>query len=92
MTEPELRDLSNPAAYGAEWSSEHHTYQLVCSRGTSTLMLGIKPAGSDCWTSTPVIAPERFGMTGPPSTTAEFLAIARAFVAAAGMDTDGGAR
>jgi hypothetical protein len=92
MTEARLRDLSTPSAFGVEWSSKQHTYQLVCSRGTSTLMLGIRPAGTDCWTSTPVIAPERFGMSGPPRTSREFLAIAEAFVQAADMDTDGGAR
>lgn len=79
-----LTNVSNPAAFGVEWAGESGTrYQLANARGSAVLMFGAKRAHGE-WVSTPVTAPERFGMRRPPESMAEFLAIAEAFTADAG--------
>lgn len=79
------QNVSNPAAFGAEWAAgdNGNRFQLVNSRGTTSLMFGVQRAGREGpgeWVSTQVIAPERFGLVSPPRTWAEFLAIVRAYV------------
>ena len=74
-----LHNVSNPAAFGIEWQDDGTRYQLVNSRGTRSLMLGMQTGRT--WRNTTVVNPERFGMHRPPQTMAEFLAIAEAFTA-----------
>jgi hypothetical protein len=72
-----VQNVSNPAAFGVEWSAGENRYQLVNQRGTSSLLFGSCVGG--IWNSTPVVDPERFGEL-PPKTFAQFRAIAETFV------------
>lgn len=74
-------NVSNPAAYGAEWRGEAGTrYQLVNAVGSGRLTMGVLPADAGGkWLSTDVAMPERFGFTGPCASAAELMAIARRF-------------
>jgi hypothetical protein len=78
---PKFRNVSNPAAFGAEWVTGDHRYQLVNSRGTASLMFGMFNADHGRWYNTSVTAPERFGMTGAPKSWREFAAVVSAFLA-----------
>jgi hypothetical protein len=83
-----IRNVSNPAAFGAEWEADGTTFQLVNSRHTTSLMFSMKRADGAGWTFPhPVVRPERFGMNGILTSPAQFLAVARAFVDA-GPTTD----
>jgi len=76
------QNVSNPAAFGAEWAAgdNGNRFQLVNSRGTTSLMFGVLHENSTEWISTQVIEPGRFGLDSPPRTWAEFLAIVRRYV------------
>jgi hypothetical protein len=77
-----IRNVSNPAAYGAEWDGESGTtYQLVNPRGTTSLLLGAKnDRTGGRWMTVSVTDPERFGLTSPPAKWATFLAVVRKYV------------
>lgn len=90
MTKIKLTNVSNPAAFGVEWIGESGTvHQLVNSRGTTGLMYGRKTQHSDGWVQARVVDPERFGLTSPPRSMAEFRAIAERFVFAEDDDGEG---
>jgi hypothetical protein len=74
-----LMNVSNPAAFGVEWTNEGNRFQLVNSRGTASLMFGMQHEDGR-WMSTGVVDPERFGMSGPPKNFRAFLAIAESYV------------
>jgi hypothetical protein len=76
-----LQNVSNPAAFGVEWVSGENgnRFQLVNIRGTRSLMFGMSSDGRP-WTTTPVVNPERFGMSEPPKRFAEFLKVATSYV------------
>lgn len=75
----QLKNVSNPAAFGIEWTACNTRYQLCNPRGTSCLMMGIQTGGMS-WHTTTVVSPERFGLAGPPANWRMFLAIAKAFI------------
>lgn len=78
--EYELTNVTNLAAFGVEWTHEGDSrYQLVNSRGTTTLMFSIKLKGSDQWHTNMVADPSQFGLTSAPGTFKAFKAIAHAF-------------
>jgi hypothetical protein len=79
-----LHNVSNPAAFGIEWThgDSGNTFQLVNARGTSGLMFGMRASGRGEWSTMRVVNPERFGMTRPPRTFAEFRAIAERYIGA----------
>jgi len=81
MSEFKITDVSNIAAYGAEWTSEDgYRYQLVSARGSHEMTFGGKSPDSAVWHHYgAVVNPARFGFNGPCRTTREFLAIARNF-------------
>ena len=74
-------NVSNPAAFGVEWTAGDHDnrYQLVNPRGTTGLMFGAS-YDKGPWLTTPVIDPERFGLTTPPRSFGEFRKIAEQYV------------
>ena len=76
----ELKNVSNPAAFGIEWAADSARYQLVNIRDTASLIFGMSHEPGEPWTTTSVVRPERFGMTSAPKSYRAFLAIARAFV------------
>ncbi len=78
---PKFSNVSNPAAFGAEWSDGESRYQLCVSRGTSTLVMGFWNEGQRRWFNTAVAAPERFGMNAPPKSWREFAAVVTSFIA-----------
>lgn len=73
-----ITNVSNPAAFGAQWTIGGSNYQLVNLRGTASLLFGMRASDGD-WTTTPVAAPERF-MTTAPRTYAEFRRAVEQFV------------
>jgi hypothetical protein len=76
-----FRNMSNPAAFGAEWTdSEGSRFQLCNPRGTASLMMGFWNADRGRWYNTSVAAPERFGMTSAPKSWREFAGIVTAFI------------
>jgi hypothetical protein len=77
-----LVNVSNPAAFGVEWSAGENgnRYQLANPRGTTGLLFGVKHEGSDKWLTTTVADPERFGMTASPTTFAQFRDVASRYV------------
>ena len=77
-----LTNVSNPAAFGAEWvnGSNGNRFQLVNPRGTTRLDFGVRSEGVTEWRTTRVADPSRYGMNRPPRTVIEFLAIADRFV------------
>jgi hypothetical protein len=77
-----LINTTNPASFGVEWEAGEtgNSYALMCDRGTTALFFGVRTAQSDGWVSQKVIAPERFGLTAPPKTHAEFVKVAEAYV------------
>lgn len=81
MPEIKIMNVSNPAAWAVEWIQPESgtTFQLYSLRWTSSLYMGMRPAGGT-WTNAPVTDPSRFGMTGEVSTWKEFAAIADRFV------------
>ncbi|MCG8926634.1 hypothetical protein [Lentzea sp. CC55] len=82
MSEPNFKNVSNPAAFGVEWTAGNHgsRYQLVNPKGTSSLLFGVMVSGSKTWSTTPVIAPDRF-LRATPETFGDFLEAARAYAA-----------
>jgi hypothetical protein len=82
MSGTPIRNVSNLAAFGAEWTdSDGTTWQLANWRGTSTLTLSSKKADDAQWNHYgPVEDPRRFGMVDAPRTRAAFMRIAQAFV------------
>jgi len=82
MTAPRITNVSNPAAFGAEWNDGESRYQLCVSRGTATLIMGHWSAEQGRWFNTPVASPERFGMTRAPKSWREFARIVEAFITA----------
>ena len=80
-------NVSNPAAFGAEWTDGESRYQLCTPRGTASLIMGFWNAEQGRWYNTSVAAPERFGMAGAPRNWREFSAIVTAFIdGASGQD------
>ena len=77
-----LTNVSNTAAFGAEWTTGHNgnRFQLVTPRGTAELFFGVLSEGSTEWRTTRVVDPSRFGMDGPPRTIVDFLDIAEKYV------------
>lgn len=75
-------NMSTPASFGAEWTARNSgtRFQLVNPRGTTTLLFGAKPDGSEQWSTTRVVGPERFGMDKPPRSFTAFRRIAAAYV------------
>lgn len=77
-----FRNVSNPAAFGAEWIEPDSgtTFQLVNSRATSGLFMGMKRKGGEWSSPQSVVRPERFGMHEPPKNWKDFAGIVRAFL------------
>ena len=76
-----LTNVSNPASFGIEWTSETGTlYQMANPRGTRSLYMGARPVGRTNWVTQLVSAPERFGLTEPPTTFEAFQSIVQAFL------------
>jgi len=76
----DIRNVSNPAAYGAEWATSGGArYQLVNAVGSTQLTMGVLPAGQTTWHNTPVVNPDRFGPL-PCTSPREMIAIARKFL------------
>jgi hypothetical protein len=79
MSRVTLINVSNSVAWGVEWRDEAgKPYQLVCVRGGTTLLYGAQTGG--LWYTAPVVKPERFGFTSPPTSFAGFVAICERFV------------
>lgn len=83
MSTIQVRNVSNLAALGAEWTTETGArWQLVNIKGTDSLTFGVLPAGANRWIHGGAVAdPERFGFAGPCKNAKELLAIAERFVA-----------
>ena len=80
-TTPRVTNVSNPAAWGAEWTAESGTrFQLVSARGTTTVRLGMKTPTAVRWSTTEVSRPERFGEL-PVANFRAWTALVNAFVA-----------
>ena len=77
-----LTNVSNPAAFGVEWTNgdNGNRFQLANPRGTMTLVFGVLSEGSAEWRTTPVVNPSRLGMNEPPRTVLVFLDIANRYV------------
>lgn len=76
-------NVSNPAAFGAEWTQGGSTYQAVNSLGSNNVFLYLKRADGTWYPWGGALAnPERFGWTGPAATWAQFRDFVTAFVAA----------
>ncbi|ONI83481.1 hypothetical protein ALI22I_33840 [Saccharothrix sp. ALI-22-I] len=82
MSEVKFANVSNPAAFGVEWSAGENgcRFQLVNVRGTTGLMFGMKAPGRDRWSSMAVVDPSRF-LEATPRTYGDFLKVAHAYVA-----------
>ena len=81
-TTPPLGNVSNPAAFGVEWTEPSGTRcQLYTLRGTTTLHLGMRYHGE--WNTITVTEPSRFGLTEPVKTMKEFMVIVTNWFAAA---------
>lgn len=91
MSTIKVINVSNLAAFGAEWTTETGArWQLVNPKGTDSLTFGVLPAGANRWVHGGAVAdPERFGFAGPCKNARELLAVAERFVAAR---EEGGAR
>ena len=77
----QLMNITNHAAFGMAWRGKYGTcYELFVMRGTGTLRLSTRAAGSNDWSTTEVDRPERF-MTDPPRTSKAMREIAHAFIA-----------
>jgi hypothetical protein len=74
------RNVSNPAAFGVEWTTQDTRHTLVNPRGTTALWLGMHHDGR--WSRLDVLAPSRFGLSTPPRSFATFLTVVRAYVQA----------
>lgn len=74
-------NVSNPAAFGAEWEHEGILWQLVNSRGTGELLLGVKRYHEDKWQIIRVssYAAARF-LPDIPTKYTTFLAGVRRFI------------
>jgi hypothetical protein len=73
-------NVSNPAAFGVEWTAETNRFTLVNPRGTTALWFGAYHDGR--WWRMDVVDPSRFGLTDPPTSFPEFMAIVRVYVQA----------
>jgi hypothetical protein len=83
MSTVKLTNVSNPAVFAVEWTAEEsgNRYQLVNPRDSETLLFGMwREDEQQRWATTPVVAPSRFGMDGPPKSFRTFLAIANTYV------------
>ncbi|MEO6085698.1 MAG: hypothetical protein ABIQ18_21530 [Umezawaea sp.] len=82
MSEVRFANVSNPAAFGVEWSAGENgnRYQLVNPRDTDGLIFGMKVEGAHQWSVVPVVDPTRF-MDTAPKNFRSFLEVARAYVA-----------
>jgi hypothetical protein len=78
------RNVSNPAAFGVQWSAGENgnDFQLVNPRGTTGLLFGMRNTreGRSNWSTTSVVDPSRFGLNAPPTNYKEFLAVARSYI------------
>ncbi|WNV90289.1 hypothetical protein [Umezawaea sp. Da 62-37] len=81
MSEVQFANVSNPTAFGVEWSAGENgsQYQLVNPRGTEGLVFGMKVEGARQWSVVPVVDPTRF-MDTIPRTFNDFLKVAKAYV------------
>jgi hypothetical protein len=76
-----LVNVSNPAAFGVEWTdAEGNVYQLVNPVGTTGLQWGRKPPGGTHWWSGSVTDPDRFGLTTAPVKFSDFRGICERYV------------
>ncbi len=73
-------NVSNPAAFGVEWTTEDNRFTLVNPRGTAALWFGAYHDGR--WWHMDVVDPSRFGLTDPPTSFQAFMTIVRAYVEA----------
>ena len=73
-------NMSNPAAFGAEWQVNGNRYQMTMLRDTPGLVFGVLPAGQSGWLTQSVYAPERFTQGKPVKSYAEFLTVVRRYV------------
>lgn len=72
-----VKDVSNTAAYAAEWTLGGMVFQLATVVGSPRLKIAYKPVGMKNWASCGDLADARmFGWTGPIRNTSELLAIA----------------
>jgi hypothetical protein len=71
-------NVSNPAAFGVQWSTNANQYTLVNPRGITALWFGVHRDGR--WITTDVIDPSRFGLTTPPTTYRDFMTIVKSYV------------
>lgn len=77
---PKVRYVSNPAAFGAEWTEPSGTRaQLVALPNTTTLILGVFATGK--WHQVLIVNPERF-TDGPVKTSAQFKGVVEKWFAA----------
>jgi hypothetical protein len=76
-----LTNVSNPAAFGAEWVSDDGIrHQIVQARGTGRVYFGTKLADGTQWTQTSIDRAERFGFDPSGKSLKIFLSAADAFV------------
>ena len=78
--------VSNPAAYGWEWTEPDSgtRFQLAHARGTYTLTLGMRPKGQQEWVDLRLVsAPERFLKGEQPATAKAWRAVVDRWFAAA---------
>lgn len=83
MTVTQLTNVSNPAAFGVEWTAGEtgNTYQLTNPRGTTNLLFSARHEGSIKWLpASSVVDPSRFGLTKPPTSFAAFRTVALAYI------------
>ena len=69
-------NVSNPVAFGVQWTVDGNQYALVNPRGTATLLFGVQRDGR--WSRMDVIDPCRFALTDPPTSFPAFMAVVRA--------------
>lgn len=88
---PLLLNVSSHAGFGVEWmmpGTGGTAMQLLNPRATPFLLFALLPPYSADWLTVAVIAPKRFGLRAPATSFAEFVPIARAFIAAIHETTD----
>ncbi|GGM45311.1 hypothetical protein GCM10012275_15440 [Longimycelium tulufanense] len=78
-----MRNVSTPAAFAVEWvaGESENLYQLINSRGTTSLFFGIQRKDTGEWRTMSVLDPSRY-MDKPPKSFHEFEKVARSYIEA----------